>query len=61
MEMLINFFKKILGLDKLDYRLRRLERAKAAEGGYMGSFIRLNVDGKAIGNPSLKKYYKGMI
>ena len=28
MEMLINFFKKILGLDQLDYRLRRLERAK---------------------------------
>ena len=28
MEMLIDFFKKIFGLDKLDYRIRRLERAK---------------------------------
>ena len=37
------------------------KRGKAAEGGYMGSFIRLNVDGRTIGNPSLKKYYKGMI
>ena len=37
------------------------KRSKAAEGGYMGSFIRLNVDGRTIGNPSLKKYYKGMI
>jgi len=26
--MLIDFFKKILGLDKLDYRIRQLERAK---------------------------------
>ena len=34
---------------------------KAANGGYMGSFIKLNVDGKTIGNPSLKKYYKVMI
>ena len=31
------------------------KRSKAAEGGYMGSFIRLNVDGRTIGNPSLKK------
>ena len=37
------------------------KRKKAANGGYMGSFIKLNVDGKTIGNPSLKKYYKGMI
>ena len=37
------------------------KRAKAAEGGYMGSFINLNVDGKTIGNPSLRKYYKGMV
>ena len=28
MEMLVNLFKKILGLDKLDYRIRQLERAK---------------------------------
>jgi len=28
MEMLINFFKKIFGIDKLDLRIRRLERAK---------------------------------
>ena len=25
---MISFIKKILGLDKLDYRVRRLERAK---------------------------------
>ena len=37
------------------------KRAKAANGGYMGSFIKLDVDGKTIGNPSLKKYYKGMV
>jgi hypothetical protein len=28
MEMLKNLFKKILGLDKIDLRIRRLERAK---------------------------------
>ena len=37
------------------------KRKKAANGGYMGSFIKLDVDGKTIGNPSLKKYYKGML
>ena len=37
------------------------KRKKAANGGYMGSFIKLDVDGKTIGNPSLKKYYKGMV
>ena len=42
-------------------RSGREKRKKAAEGGYMGSFIKLDVDGKTIGNPSLKKYYKGMV
>ena len=28
MEMLKNLFKKILGLDKIDLRIRKLERAK---------------------------------
>ena len=37
------------------------KRKKAANGGYMGSFIKFDVDGKTYGNPSLKKYYKGMI
>ena len=37
------------------------KRKKAANGGYMGSFIKLDVDGKTYGNPSSKKYYKGMI
>jgi hypothetical protein len=37
------------------------KRKKVADGGYIGSFIKLNVDGKTVGNPSLRKYYKGMI
>ena len=37
------------------------KRKKAADGGYMGTFIKLDVDGKVSGNPSYKKYYKGMI
>jgi len=37
------------------------KRSKAANGGYTGSFIKLTVDGKTYGNPSYKKYYKGMI
>ena len=37
------------------------KRSKAAEGGYMGTFIKLDVDGKVSGNPSYKKYYKGMV
>ena len=37
------------------------KRTKAATGGYIGSFIKLDVDGTTVGNPSYKKYYKGMI
>ncbi len=37
------------------------KRKTAANGGYMGSFIKLDVDGKIYGNPSLRKYYKGMV
>ena len=38
------------------------KRKKAANGGYMGSFIDLSVPGGGrVGNPSYKKYYKGMI
>ncbi len=37
------------------------EAKKAADGGYTGTFIKLDVDGKTFGNPSYKKYYKGMI
>jgi len=36
-------------------------RKKAAAGGYIGSFLDLNVDGKKLSNPSLKKYYEGML
>ena len=37
------------------------KRSKAADGGYMGIFIKLDVDGKTYSNPSYKKYYKGLI
>jgi len=36
-------------------------RTFASKGGYIGSFLKVNGDGKTYGNPSLKKYYKGMI
>ena len=36
-------------------------RTFAKDGGYIGSFIDLNVDGKKLSNPSYKKYYKGLI
>ena len=38
-----------------------IKRTKKSEGGYIGSFIDLNVDGKTYSNPSYRKYYKGMI
>ena len=38
------------------------KRKKASEGGYMGNFIDLPVPGGGrVGNPSYKKYYKGML
>ena len=58
--MLKNFFKKILGLDKIDLRIRRLERAKAAKGyaaGYIGKSIKGNYGGVELSNPSYVKYY----
>ena len=36
MEMLINLFKKIFGIDQLEYRIRRLERAKYWKEKYHG-------------------------
>ena len=41
--------------------VKTIVRTKAADGGYIGSFIDLNVDGKTYSNPSYKKYYRGMI
>ena len=41
--------------------VKTIVRKKAAGGGYIGSFIDLNVDGKTYSNPSYKKYYRGMI
>jgi hypothetical protein len=38
-----------------------VKRTKKADGGYIGSFIKLDVDGKTYSNPSYKKYYKGLI
>ena len=41
--------------------VKTIVRKKASDGGYIGSFIDLNVDGKTYSNPSYKKYYKGLI
>jgi len=38
-----------------------VKRTKKADGGYIGSFIKLDVDGKTYSNPSYRKYYKGLI
>ena len=37
MEMLKNFFKKILGIDKLEYKIRLLERKNYWKEKYHGS------------------------
>ena len=36
-------------------------RKKAAMGGYVGSMINADLGGVQVGNPSLKKYYEGMV
>ena len=36
-------------------------RKKAAMGGYVGSMIDADLGGVQVGNPSLKKYYEGMV
>ena len=37
------------------------KRKKASMGGYIGSSIKTNYDGKILSNPSYVKYYKDMI
>ena len=41
----------------------KTKRKKLATGTdpYNGSFIKLDIDGKTVGNTSYKKYYKGML
>ena len=34
---------------------------KKSVGGYIGSYIKSEIDGKKISNKSYEKYYKGMI
>ena len=36
-------------------------RTLARAGGYMGSYISGNLGGVEVSNPSLRKYYKGMV
>ena len=36
-------------------------RTLANRGGYMGSYISGDLGGVKVSNPSLKKYYRGMI
>ena len=36
-------------------------RTLASKGGYIGSYISGDLGGVRVSNPSLKKYYKGMI
>ena len=37
------------------------KRKKAMSGGYIGSYISGDLGGVKVSNPSLRKYYKGMI
>ena len=39
----------------------KTKRKKAAEGGYIGSFIKLDIDGKTVGNPSIKNITKACL
>ena len=61
MEMLKKFLIKILGLDQLDYRIRRLEREKYWKEKYIGRSIQGEYGGVNLSNPSSVKYYKGML
>ena len=41
--------------------VKTFTRKKAAMGGYVGSMIDADLGGVQVGNPSLKKYYEGMV
>ena len=45
--MLINFFKKIFGIEDLESRIRKLERAKKVGAGAAGTIVAAGVYGKA--------------
>jgi len=51
-----------LGIHKIGCGKAKIRKEKnVKQEPYKGSFIKLNVDGKTYGNPSYKKYYRGMI
>ena len=41
--------------------VKTFTRKKAAMGGYTGSMIDADLGGGRVSNPSLKKYYQGMV
>ena len=41
--------------------VKTFARKKAAMGGYTGSMIDADLGGVKVSNPSLKKYYQGMV
>ena len=54
---------KAQGVGGKPTNVKTFTRKKMADGGYIGSFIDLNLplgrgEYKRVGNPSLKKYYK---
>jgi hypothetical protein len=36
-------------------------RVQASQGGYIGRYIKGDLGGKKVSNPSYKKYYKGLV
>jgi hypothetical protein len=36
-------------------------RVQASQGGYIGRYIKGDLGGKKVSNPSLVKYYKGLV
>ena len=51
---------KAQGVGGKPTNVKTFTRKKAADGGYIGSFLELNVDGQKVGNPSVRNYYKSL-
>ena len=52
--------KEVKGRSKIA-KYKKGGRVQASQGGYIGRYIKGDLGGKKVSNPSYVKYYKGLV
>jgi len=47
--------------ERWERKYKKGGRVKASQGGYIGKYIKGDLGGVKVSNPSYKKYYKGLV